>query len=74
MLIFRGVCRKNPGFPLQSYDLLEWDVSPINPTNFREGSFGILRVPGSNPTLEIPHRYKKWWVLEKVTPLKHGSF
>ena len=39
------ICRKNPGFPLQSYDRLEWDVSTINPNRiFGRGFLGILRV------------------------------
>ena len=36
------ICRKNPGFPLQSYDRLEWDVSTINPNRiFGRGFWGF---------------------------------
>ena len=32
------VCPKNPGFPQTNPMTWGWDVSTINPTNFREGS------------------------------------
>ena len=37
-----GICPKNPGFPLYSYDLFGWDWNPKNPHSIGRGE-GILR-------------------------------